>query len=84
GSHMDGTEKWRFKTGKAIEASPVIGEDGTIYVGSNDGHLYAINPDGTEKWRFKTGKAIEASPVIGEDGTIYVGSNDGHLYAINP
>ncbi len=34
----------------SIHASPAIGPDGTIYVGSADGHIYAINPDGTPKW----------------------------------
>ena len=34
--------KWIFETGDAIESSPTIDADGTIYIGSNDGKLYAI------------------------------------------
>jgi hypothetical protein len=26
------------------DTSPAIGNDGTIYIGSNDGYLYAIGP----------------------------------------
>lgn len=37
--------RWRFRTGDNIESSPAIGTDGTVYVGSNDGYLYAINAD---------------------------------------
>ncbi len=82
-SHVDGTELWRFGTDDTIRSSPVIGVDGTIYVGSNDGNMYAVNPDGTEKWRFETDDSIRSSPVIGVDGTIYVGSRDYNVYAIN-
>ena len=35
-----------------VYSSPAIGADGTIYVGSGGGKLYAINPDGTLKWAF--------------------------------
>jgi len=82
-SHVDGTEKWSFKTGNMVDSSPAIGDDGTIYVGSNDNNLYAINSDGAEKWSFKTGDTVSSSPAIGDDGTIYVGSSDNNLYAIN-
>ena len=66
-----------------IDSSPAIGADGTIYVGSDDNNLYAINPNGTQKWAFPTGMTIVSSPAIGADGTIYVGSYDNNLYAIN-
>jgi len=80
----DGTEKWRFATEGAVISSPAIGEDGIIYVGSNDNNVYAVTPDGTEKWSFETEDNVCSSPAIGEDGTIYVGSRDENLYAINP
>ena len=94
-SHVDGTVKWSFETGDAIESSPVIDSNGTIYVGSHDGYLYAINPDGTEKWRFDAGppiydvrwnvnKSIMAAPAIAADGTIYIYSSASYLFAVNP
>jgi len=66
-----------------------IAADGTIYVGSLDNNLYAINPDGTQKWAFATDSVVSSSPSIGADGTIYVGSEgngafEGVLYAVNP
>ncbi|SDH76495.1 Outer membrane protein assembly factor BamB, contains PQQ-like beta-propeller repeat [Fervidobacterium changbaicum] len=80
----EGTPKWEFKTSGDVKGCPAIGSDGTIYVGSYDNYLYAINPDGTQKWKFKTGGYVYSSPAIGPDGTIYVGSYDKYLYAINP
>ena len=66
-----------------VTSSPAIGSDGTIYVGSYDNNLYAINPDGSKKWTFKT-VTVCILPAIGSDGTIYVGSRDDYLYAIKP
>ncbi|MEK7789977.1 MAG: PQQ-binding-like beta-propeller repeat protein, partial [Planctomycetota bacterium] len=76
--------KWSFKIDTRITSSPAVGLDGTIYVGSIDGRLYAINPDSTTKWAFQVGSEITASPAIGDDGTIYVGSRDKKMYAITP
>ena len=67
-----------------MNSSPAIGSDGTLYVGSRDSKLYAINPkSGVKLWEFKTRDWVYSSPAIGSDGTVYVGSNDGKLYAIN-
>jgi outer membrane protein assembly factor BamB len=41
--NSDGTEKWRRSIG-AVESAPAIGEDGTVYIGSNNGYLYAFGP----------------------------------------
>lgn len=76
-------KKWSFITDGEIDSSPVVGDDGTIYVGSRDKKLYAINADGSQKWEFATGGAVKSSSAIGFDGTIYVGSDDNKLYAIN-
>jgi len=70
---------------REVYSSPAIGTDGTVYIGSDDAKLYALNPDGTLKWTYTTGGSIGySSPAIGEDGTVYVGSQDTKLYAIRP
>ncbi len=81
---VGGAVKWTFDTGGAYSSSPAIDRENTIYVGSWDNYLFAINPDGSEKWRYQTGDDIKSSPAIGADGTIYVGSWDNKLHAINP
>ena len=78
-----GSKQWAFNTLGDVDTTPAIGSDGTIYIGSNDNNLYAINPDGSKKWTFKTGSYVDSSPAIGSDGTIYFGSWDENLYAIN-
>ena len=80
-----GTPIWEFKTGHWVGSSPAIGSDGTVYVGSWDNKLYALNgKSGVELWEFETGSVVYSSPAIGSDGTVYVGSLDGDkkLYAL--
>jgi outer membrane protein assembly factor BamB len=83
-----GEEKWWFKLDSFIEGSPVIDNDGVIFFGSWDNHLYAINPNGTLKWMYDIKGNVETSPAIAEDGTIYVGTHfaleGNYLYAVNP
>ncbi|GAB6162855.1 hypothetical protein JCM12298_20150 [Desulfothermus naphthae] len=81
-SGSTGLLKWKFKTQGGIVSSPAIEEDRSIYIGSEDNYLYAINSDGTLKWSFETKDEIVSSPAIGKDGTIYIGSFDHYLYAI--
>jgi eukaryotic-like serine/threonine-protein kinase len=67
-----------------VTSSPAIGSDGTVYIGSKDNKLYAINgKTGVKLWEFET---AQQSPAIGSDGTVYVGGGrEGgkKLYAIN-
>ncbi|WP_242661213.1 PQQ-binding-like beta-propeller repeat protein [Flavobacterium johnsoniae] len=74
--------KWKFKTEGRIFSSP-IAQNGIVYIGSEDGFLYAVDEKtGNEKWKFKTNGAIHSSPSISEK-TIYFGSFDGYYYAVN-
>ena len=78
-----GAPIWEFETGGIVESSPAIGSDGTVYVGSHDKKLYAINgKSGVKLWEFETESGVRSSPAIGSDGTVYVGSKDKKLYAI--
>ena len=74
---------WTIKTGGPIVGSPTVGADGTIYVGSHDGKLYAVSPAGQVRWTFATGDRIWSTPAVAQDGTVYVGSDDDHLYAVD-
>lgn len=80
------TKKWEFYTSdEALYSSPAIGLDGTIYCGSHDNYLYALNPNGTLKWKFDTGTWVHGSPTIAEDGTVYIGADSpSYLFALNP
>jgi outer membrane protein assembly factor BamB len=82
-----GTKNWEHviddssTPGSAL--SPILGNDGTIYVGSvYNRTFYALNPDGTERWVFGLNNGAGESAAIGADGTIYVSGY--YLYALSP
>jgi outer membrane protein assembly factor BamB len=80
-----GTLLWEFQTGDKVSGtSPAIGSDGTVYIGSDDGKVYAMDgKSGAKKWEFKTWGYLKSSPAIGPDGTVYVGSWDHKVYALD-
>jgi len=55
-------------------AGPVIGPEGNVYVGTEQGTLAAFGPDGTPLWnrQLPSGYAIKAAPAVGRDGSVYV------------
>ena len=68
-----------------VWSSPALSQDGlTVFVGSSDHHLYAVNAKtGVQNWNFTTGDRVWSSPALSQDGsTVFVGSNDHHLYAV--
>jgi outer membrane protein assembly factor BamB len=73
---------WKFRTeGRVLSSPAVVGT--TVYVGSTDGRLYAIDrSSGTERWRFQTRGPISSSPAVA-DGLVYISSVDGLIYAVD-
>ena len=53
--------------------SPVIGPDGTIYIGTTNGRLLAVPPDHYTKWNSDIAGSAYAveTPAVADDGTIY-------------
>jgi outer membrane protein assembly factor BamB len=74
---------WTALPSDVGNASPAVGGDSTVYVGSGNG-LYAIDGStGTEKWLFPSAN-VSSSPAIGGDGTVFFGCDDGNFYAVTP
>jgi outer membrane protein assembly factor BamB len=71
--------QWTFPTNGDVTSSPAVA-GGVVYVGSEDGHLYAIDrATGTLIWDYDTGSAITSSPAVA-NGLLYIGTMDGKLY----
>ncbi len=52
-----------------------------VYVGSEDGNVYALNAaTGAKLWSYTTGNQVFSSPAVA-NGMVYVGSGDGNFYA---
>src|SRR4030042_106295 len=66
----------------AIVGTPVVVED-TLYVGSSDGKLYALDAIyGEKKWEFEGGNLFWATPIV-KDGVVYAGCLDHQIYALD-
>jgi outer membrane protein assembly factor BamB len=73
--------RWRLETGNPIRSSPIVVGD-TVYVGSGDRFLRAIDVGtGRERWRFEATGSVSSSPCFA-DGIVYVASRDRCLYAV--
>jgi outer membrane protein assembly factor BamB len=68
-----------------IFSSPALAGD-RLYVGSDDGNLYAVDAtSGAVVWAFATSDAIVSSPAVATGGAqpiVVVGSSDGNVYFI--
>lgn len=76
-------------TGGFQHGSPAVGADGTVYINSDFGQLFAIT-NGELKWvsalpdfTVYFGSGLSGSPAIGPDGTIYFGTGN-YFLAVDP
>jgi outer membrane protein assembly factor BamB len=87
----DGKEQWKVPLGKDIGnqnywdyhlSSPTLFDD-HLYVGSGDGHLYAIDlRSHRASWQFNAGSRIRSTPAVTADLVVF-GSMSGHVFAVN-
>lgn len=79
---IPGILRWSYLTGGYVFSSPIV-VNGTLYVGSRDHNVYALNAStGAMRWSYKTGGWVASSPTV-VNGIIYVGSDDSKVYALN-
>jgi outer membrane protein assembly factor BamB len=93
----DGSVVWKFDLQGAImrdlpsndsvaydyqtSAASVAGD--TVYIGSADHHLYAIDAAaGTQRWRFESQGSIRSTPAVAA-GRVFFGSYDHFVYALD-
>ena len=73
---------WAFETEDAIESTAAIAA-GTVYVGSLDGYLYAINLENGElKWKYQASGEIKSSPTVFSN-VVYFGDGMGVFHAVD-
>src|SRR5262249_18317093 len=73
--------RWQFKAKEAVESTAALA-DGTAFIGSFDGHLYALDlKSGREKWRYKAGSF--KAPVAYRAGAVYAGDEDGNFHCVD-
>jgi outer membrane protein assembly factor BamB len=81
-----GKKRWSYDAGEEVNSSAAYA-DGTIYIGGDEGHLFALNAwTGSLKWRassfsrFGRREYFYPTPTLAY-GRVYIGNADGTLYA---
>ncbi len=75
---------WSFQTQASIDASPIVSRDGTVYLASTDGNLYALTSSGQLKWKFAARESIFSTPTVAPDGSILFADLAGWYYSVKP
>ena len=83
----DGSVKWEIDTPNGVSATPVIGQDSTIYFIDLYRRMYAVKDEGasgTVLWSVTDKMKKTANPVAldNERGVLYVGTQYRHFYAV--
>jgi outer membrane protein assembly factor BamB len=83
GQGATGTRRWVFATGGPITGSVSIGPSQTLYVGSRDLRLHALDTgSGLARWAANLGADVASTPAVAVDGTVYVGAGV-NVYALD-
>jgi outer membrane protein assembly factor BamB len=73
-----GELRWSAAAGTTdrVEGSAIIGPEGTVYIGADDGRIYAFNgATGAILWATTVQtEGADSTPVLGADGSLYVGA----------
>jgi outer membrane protein assembly factor BamB len=79
-----GEQQWQYSVRADVDGSGVIGADGALFIGADDGRIYSIRSDGSLRWSFVAQRDIRSSLGIAPDGTVYATSFDANLYSLAP
>jgi outer membrane protein assembly factor BamB len=73
-----------FEDEASFSGKPVVGEDGTVYIGSKSGKLYALEPSGEILWEVTLPEKPVGAPALDVDGNLYVVDEEGGLSTLTP
>lgn len=78
----DGSPLWNTQAQGPFEAPPAV-EGDTVYAGSSDGRLYALErATGKERWRYDAKEEIGSRPVL-VDGVVYFSTLQDTVFAVD-
>ncbi len=83
--NQQGARRWEFFSPEEDDFGfgATIADDGTVYIGTETGTLFALTPSGTTKWSATFSSGIFALPALGLDGTIYIQTENDTFFALD-
>jgi polysaccharide biosynthesis protein PslG len=74
---------WFARIHGKSRAAPVIAPNGSVYVASDVGRLYAFGPSGGLRWVYEASADLRSAPALGPDGALYLLDAGGTLTALD-
>jgi len=74
---------WRFFMKDPPVSSLTIGNDHTIYTGTETGKIIAVNPLGTFIWQVRLDGNVLGNTLSGYAGTLFAVTGSGYVYAVS-
>lgn len=80
-----GAKVWDYDLEAPVYGSFTLGDDGTIFIGSDSRHLYSLSPSGKLKWKSPILEGtVWSAPAISDGGRIFLGVvADTPMYSVN-
>jgi outer membrane protein assembly factor BamB len=69
-SRADGVKRWSAALGSRVYSTPLVHDDGTVYVGTDGKQLVALGPEGAVLWRLEVEGEADSGAAFADDGTI--------------
>lgn len=80
-SRADGTRLWSVALGDRAYGTPLVHDDGTIYIGTDAKKLFALSPKGVTLFRLETEGEADTSAAFGKDGNVVFAAGT-HVYSV--
>jgi len=75
---------WRCRTSDKFWYNSPLVHDGVVYIGSQDGKLYAVDAaSGKVRWAFQTGRRMMSRYLACDEKRVFFGATDGCVYALD-
>lgn len=77
------TTYWNNNLGSPVYGTVAVAADGSTFIGTKAGAIYAFDITGFELWKYTANSGIYSSIAIGYDTTLYFTTIQGTLYALS-
>jgi len=82
-ARSDGSVRWSLDLGDRVYSTPLVADDGAIYVGSDAKKFSAITPEGKVKWSLDTDGDADSGAAMMPDGAVVFAAGRV-VYAVTP